>query len=142
VRAQFNVIDVVPRVPREWTDAEYRHSAVEANVSNMIAWQVRINREERGMKQAELAARMGTQQPAISRLEDPEQDVRVSTLLKAAAAFDCALLVRFVDHHEFAAAVNDVRPERLYACSFDQLSLQFDDFLKVRHGDGPTDTER
>ena len=83
--------------PKEWADVEYRHAAMEATVENLIAWQVRINREERGMTQDQLARAMGTKQPAISKLEDHEGgEVLVSTLVKAAHAFDCALWVRFV----------------------------------------------
>ena len=86
---------------------------------NMIAWQIRINREERGMTQSALAELMGTKQSAISKLEDPEGgDVLVSTLLKAAHAFDCALVVRLVDYAEFESLTRDVRPERLFAAGF------------------------
>lgn len=106
-------------VPTEWQDAEYRQAAMEGTIANMIAWQVRINREERGMTQKNLAALMGTRQSAISRLEDPEGgDVLVSTLVKAAHAFDCALVVRLVEYAEFAATTHDVRPERLFAAGF------------------------
>jgi transcriptional regulator with XRE-family HTH domain len=110
-------------MPKEWTDVEYRHAAMEATVENLIAWQVRINREERGMTQDQLARAMGTKQPAISKLEDPDGgDVLVSTLVKAAHAFDCALLVRFVEYSALAAHTRDVRPERLYAVSYQQES--------------------
>ena len=106
-------------MPTEWLDVDYRQATVEATVSNLIAWQVRVNREERGMTQTDLASAMGTQQSAISRLEDTEGgDVMVSTLLKAAHAFDCALLVRFVSHDSFATLTADVRPDRLYAPPF------------------------
>lgn len=114
-------INVLERgaVPNEWQDTSYRQAAMEGTVENMIAWQVRINREERGMTQENLAALMGTRQSAISRLEDPEGgDVLVSTLVKAAHAFDCALVVRLVDYVEFAVTTRDVRPERLFAAGF------------------------
>ena len=108
-------------MPKEWTDVEYRHAAMEATVENLIAWQIRINREERGMTQGQLARAMGTKQPAISKLEDPEGgDVLVSTLVKAAHAFDCALLVRFVEYSTLAVQTRDVRPERLYAVSYQE----------------------
>jgi len=105
---------------------------MEANVANLVAWQVRVNREERGMTQKELGIAMGTAQPAISKLEDPEGgDVLVSTLVKAAHAFDCALLVRFVSFGEFAAATKDVRSERLYACPF---TAESDQQMTVSYG--------
>lgn len=120
LRSDNSVNFLAPRpIPTEWQDVDYRQGVVEATVSNLIAWQVRVNREERGMKQADLAAAMGTQQSAISRLEDTEGgDVMVSTLLKAAHAFDCALLVRFVSHDSFAAVTANVHPDHLFAAPF------------------------
>jgi transcriptional regulator with XRE-family HTH domain len=130
--AELNAISVVP-MPTEWADVEYRQPAMEANVAHMIASQVRINREERGLTQAQLGSAMGTKQSAISRLEDPEGgDVLVSTLVKAAHAFDCALLVRFVDYSQFAAMTHDVRPERLYAVPFQGVASSAS--LAIDHG--------
>lgn len=109
-------------LPAEWSDPGYRRATMESTVENFIAWQVRVNREERGMTQKELATLMGTGQPAISKLEDPEGgDVQLSTLVKAAHAFDCALMLRFVDYAEFAGATRDVRPEALFAAGFSAL---------------------
>ena len=108
-------------LPDAWQDVDYRRGVVDATVSNLIAWQVRVNREERGMTQAGLASVMGTRQSAISRLEDTEGgDVMVSTLLKAAHAFDCALIIRFVSHQTFASLTADVRPDRLFATPFEE----------------------
>ena len=121
------------RLPDEWQEADYRRATVDATVSNLVAWQVRVNREERGMTQAELASAMGTQQSAISRLEDTEGgDVMVSTLLKAAHAFDCALLVRFVSYDSFASLTSDVRPDRLYAPPFEKVGAPFEVKTKKR----------
>ena len=106
-------------LPLEWAEPEYRRATLESTIENLVAWQIRVNREERGMTQADLARAMGTGQSAISKLEDPEGgDVMVSTLVKAAHAFDCALLVKFVDFEEFATATDDVRPDQLFACPF------------------------
>ncbi|MDN6883903.1 helix-turn-helix domain-containing protein [Variovorax sp. CAN2819] len=108
-------------MPAEWDDPDYRQAAMEATNENLIAWGVRINRECRGLTQAQLAERMGTKQSAVSKLEDSEGgDVLVSTLSKAAHALDMALLVKFVDYAEFAAQTRDVRTERLIACNYQQ----------------------
>lgn len=97
---------------------------MEATVENLIAWGVRINREERGLTQSELARLMGTGQSAISKLEDPEGgDVQLSTLIKAAHAFDCALSVRFVSHLDLFLETEDVRSERLFACPFEETQV-------------------
>lgn len=110
-----------PSIPVSWHDIEYRHAAVEAEVAHGIAWQVRVNREERGMTQAELAKAVGTKQSAVSKLEDPEGgDVRLSTLVKVAHGLDCALLVRFVSHSTLLAFTEDTRPERLFVFPFEE----------------------
>ena len=45
-------------------------------------------RVELGLSQTEVAARMGTSQSAVARLESGEADVRLSTLERYAAAVD------------------------------------------------------
>ncbi len=45
-------------------------------------------RRSRGLTQTEVAARMGTSQSALARLESGQADVRVSTLARYAAALD------------------------------------------------------
>lgn len=44
-----------------------------------------------GLTQTEVAARMGTSQSAVARLESGEADVRISTLERYAAALDRSL---------------------------------------------------
>jgi transcriptional regulator with XRE-family HTH domain len=128
-------------MPASWADREDREISVDEHVRVGIAWQVRVNREERGLKQADLANLMRTGQSAISKLEDADGgDVRLGTLLKAAHAFDCALLVRFVSFSEFAAATYDLRSERLLAPTFESeraprvsVRLQDANTLEARH---------
>lgn len=45
-------------------------------------------RRRRGLSQTEVAARMGTSQSALARLESGQADIRVSTLSRYAAALD------------------------------------------------------
>lgn len=45
-------------------------------------------RRSRGLSQTEVAARMGTSQSALARLESGQADVRISTLSRYAAALD------------------------------------------------------
>lgn len=111
--------------PASWDDVAYRQATLEAEIEHGIAWQIRVNREERGLTQLELGKKMKTGQSAISKLEDPTGgDIQLSTLFKAAHAFDCALLVRFVSFSEFGALTVDVRPDRLLACDFASDKLQ------------------
>jgi transcriptional regulator with XRE-family HTH domain len=53
-------------------------------------------RRERGLSQTEVAARMGTSQSAVARLEAGESDARMSTLSRYAAALgtELAFVVR------------------------------------------------
>lgn len=48
-------------------------------------------RRSRGLSQTVVAARMGTSQSALARLESGQADVRVSTLERYAAALDADL---------------------------------------------------
>jgi predicted transcriptional regulator len=51
-------------------------------------------RSELGLSQTEVAARMGTSQSAVARLESGDADVRLSTLERYAAALGRRLEVR------------------------------------------------
>lgn len=112
-------------IPSSWEDMEFRQATLEAELEHGIAWQVRINREERGWTQFDLGKEMKTGQSAISKLENPEGgDIQLSTLIKAAHAFDCALIVRFVSYSDFRTSTADVRPDRLLACDFKSEKYQ------------------
>ncbi len=56
----------------------------------MIA-QLAAQRRAAGLSQTEVAARMGTSQSAVARLEAGDADVRVSTLERYAAAVGCQI---------------------------------------------------
>ena len=57
-------------------------------------------RRRRGLTQTEVAARMGTSQSALARLESGQADVRVSTLARYAAALDADLGFAVRDREE------------------------------------------
>lgn len=64
-----------------------------------LANQIMMLREERGLSQAELAARIGTKQSAVARMErDDYKSCRVSTLVKIATAVGRQLDIRFVQN--------------------------------------------
>lgn len=103
----------------EWEDVEYRQAYLEASIEQGIAWQIRSNRNVRGMTQKELADKLGTQQSAISRLEDPmSPPPSIETLLKVAHALDCALSVRLISYSRLAEESEDLSPEALYAAPY------------------------
>jgi ribosome-binding protein aMBF1 (putative translation factor) len=103
----------------EWRDTEYRQSYLEASIEQGIAWQIKANRQMRGISQEKLAERLGTGQSAISRLEDPEYGAHsLDTLIKVAHAFDCALSVRFISYSRLAEESEDLSKEALFAVPF------------------------
>ncbi len=92
---------------------------MEAAIDQGIAWQIRINRKFRNMSQFDLATAIGTQQSAVSRLEDPEYGAHsLDTLKQVAKAFDCALLVKFVSYGDLAGESENLSETDQYAAPF------------------------
>jgi transcriptional regulator with XRE-family HTH domain len=104
---------------------EYRDEYTAEHVRTGIAYQIRALREQRGMRQGELAAALRKPQSVVNRLEDPDYGrMSISTLLEVASAFDVALSVRYVSYPEFLRLNEHVSPDAMQVASFD-LS-QFD----------------
>lgn len=66
---------------------------------------IRELRTRAGLSQHELALRLGTTQPGVSRLESGAVTIRLDTLARVAAALDRHLVVSFPD--EVPAAHED-----------------------------------
>ncbi len=75
------------------TRAGYDH----ARRAHELAGEVRRFRRSRGLSQAELAARIGSTQPAIARLEAGGVAPSIETLERIAAALDLELVVEFAE---------------------------------------------
>lgn len=104
---------------KRWNNKEYRHAISKSTLESLIAWQIKINRESRGLTQKELAKAIQTKQSAISRLEDSTYGKqRIDTLLKIAKEFDCALQLKLIPFSQLAAESRDVSPATLYVKSF------------------------
>ena len=73
---------------REFADAEYRHSYAEDHLNTSIATQIRVLREDRSMKQSELAEKSNTQQSVISRVENVNYESWSIKTLKRLAVLD------------------------------------------------------
>jgi transcriptional regulator with XRE-family HTH domain len=100
-------------------DPEYRRAFAADGIQADIAIQVRINRERRGWKQIQLAQKMGKPQGTISKLENPEKEgVTLKTLNELAAAFDTALLVRFVPFSELIKWLDTESEDKFFAVEF------------------------
>src|SRR6476620_7813927 len=75
-------------------DADFRRSFFLAESSAHIAAQLIALRERRGLKQTQLAARLGTQQPAISRVERADyRSWSFNTLRRLADTMDARIRV-------------------------------------------------
>jgi len=74
---------------------------VESHISKTLAFQTRALREKEGWSQQSLAEKIGSNQNAVYRAENPNYGKQTTTTLKKiAAAFDVALIVRFVPFSE------------------------------------------
>lgn len=102
-------------------DEEYRRAFVPEHVSTGIAFQIRRLRDKHGWTQEELAARTGKAQETVSQLENPDYGrYTLATLKKLAAAFDVALLVRFVPFGDLLPWTTDLTPQRLAPQSYEE----------------------
>ncbi|URL59636.1 helix-turn-helix transcriptional regulator [Luteibacter flocculans] len=116
---------------RKWRNEEYRKSYAEAAVDQGISWQIRINREMRGMTQRDLADRLSTRQSAISRMEDPEYGSHSLARLKEVAhAFRCALLVKLVPYSALARESFLLAEKDLYVRSYDEEIKEIDNGIE------------
>lgn len=102
-------------------DKDYRQAFVEENVKTGIAFQTRALRLKKDWSQKELGDRAGKPQNVISRLENPDYgNFTLRTLLDLAAAFDVALLVRFVSFGQLFDMLKDVSNKALAVPSFEK----------------------
>lgn len=75
---------------------EYRYAYAEQHLNTWIALQIKAIREQRGMKQSELAALIGTKQPGVARLENVNYSKwNAETLKKVARALGVRLRITF-----------------------------------------------
>src|SRR5712692_9519168 len=80
----------------ELRDPEYSEGYAESFLNSYIATQIKVIREQRRMKQADLAREMDTTQTAISRIENVNYSAwNIKTIKKLARAFRVRLMVSF-----------------------------------------------
>lgn len=100
-------------------DEEYRREFVSEHVGVGLASQIQQLRQKRDWTQEELARRTNKAQETVSRWENPDYGrFSLSTLKEVAAAFDVALLVRFVPFGDLADWTIGLTPQRLAPKSF------------------------
>jgi transcriptional regulator with XRE-family HTH domain len=107
VNALFNLREKLSRSKR------YRESWAAAIVKRMIPLQIRVLRKEREWSQADLAKESQLTQGVISRAEDPNYgNLSINTLVRIAAGFDCAFIVRFVPFSELGRWYTQAESEK------------------------------
>jgi transcriptional regulator with XRE-family HTH domain len=112
-----------------------REAYVEAELVNGLAHQIRILRQQRGWTQTQLAAKMGTTQTTVSRLEDPSYGrYTMRTLLALCRVFDVAFFVRFMPFSKFVSATWDTRPEHFEAATYEDEATSVQFFTENRSG--------
>lgn len=88
--------DISDALRGELRDPEYSEGYAESFLNSYIATQIKVIREQRNMKQADLARQVGTTQTAISRIENVNYSSwNINTLKKVARAFRVRLKVSF-----------------------------------------------
>jgi len=98
---------------------EYREALAIEHVNTTLAIQIRMMRENHQWKQSDLAARLGKHQETVSQWENPDYGRHSMTTLKAlAAAFDVALLVKFIPFSELVQDMVNLSEIRLSPPSF------------------------
>jgi transcriptional regulator with XRE-family HTH domain len=101
-------------------DKAYRDTFVDSHIATNLAAQIYALREAQGWTQAQLAERVGMAQGRISVMENPSYDqFTLSTLKRLRAAFDVALVVKFIPFTEFAEWIIDLTPEKLTPLNFE-----------------------
>lgn len=96
-----------------------RENFVSAQISTGVAAQLLAMRESRGWTQKEVGERAEMSDARISVMENPNYDkITITTLKRLAAAFDVALMVRFIPFSQFVDWIAESTPDSLDATSF------------------------
>ena len=101
------------------TNKEYRDALIAEEINVGLPMQLREMRESRGWKQAEVAKKIGTEQPRITVMEKPGYgNFSLTTLKKLASVFDVGLIVSFVPYSEMIDFRESLTRKRLAIPSY------------------------
>ena|ERR1017187_6333958 len=110
--------DISEALRSELRDPEYSEGYAESFLNSYIATQIKVLREQRVMKQADLAQAIGTTQTAISRIENINYSSwNIKTLKRLARAFHVRLSVSFETYGTLPDEVENFTRESLARAS-------------------------
>lgn len=113
------ILDKERQILNSLDSKEYREALAIEHVNTTLAIQIRMMRENHQWKQSDLAACLGKHQETVSQWENPDYGRHSMTTLKAlAAAFDVALLVKFIPFSELVQDMVSLSETRLSPPSF------------------------
>jgi transcriptional regulator with XRE-family HTH domain len=105
-------------------DKGFRDLWMAEHVSTGTAIQIQDLRKQREWSQERLGQESGMAQNVISRLENPDyKNVTMRTLVKLAAAFGVALLVRFVPYSRYLRETDNLSADALEAVNISDDNL-------------------
>jgi transcriptional regulator with XRE-family HTH domain len=100
-------------------DKSYRHAYADESLNLSIATQIKVLREQRELRQKDLAELAGMKQSMISRYENVNYSSwSINTLKKLAEAFDVMLDVRFRSFRDLVTLTQEFSRETLQVPSF------------------------
>jgi transcriptional regulator with XRE-family HTH domain len=103
------------QLARATDDKEYADAFVAAEVATGLPFQIRALRKAQKWSQQELAERTGQHQKTISDFENPNYGGKyaVASLLRLAAVFDVALIVRFAPMSDLVDWAATLSPDKI-----------------------------
>jgi transcriptional regulator with XRE-family HTH domain len=105
---------------QEFVDKIYRHSYAEEFLNSSIATQIKVLREQRKWRQADLAVAAEMKQSVISRLENVNYSSwSIKSLQKLAEAFDVVLTVKFERFRNLVLDAQDFSRKKLEVPEFE-----------------------
>ena len=113
------ILDKQRQILNSLDSKEYREALAIEHVNTTLAIQIRMMRENHQWKQSDLAGRLRKHQETVSQWENPDYGRHSMTTLKAlAAAFDVALLAKFIPFSELVQDMVNLSETRLSPPSF------------------------
>jgi transcriptional regulator with XRE-family HTH domain len=115
------VSDLLEQLRQSFSDEDYRNSYSESFMNSYVAAQIKVLREEYPLTQEQLAAKSGTKQSGVARLENVNYfSWKVETLRKIARALNVRLKITFEEFGTLPDEVERFNREALLRAPFDR----------------------